>query len=146
MKKPLCIFLISVTLCLSGCKTQIGNDIEFNKADLLVSSQETSLYKIKYQFIMLSNNQVGWNWKQTVLLDNTEFNSGGKINAVNGSTISLYITIIEQDKIPDIANGEVELKLLNGSKTSTVITVLEGNGRYKGNTATWKFECCVNML
>ena len=146
MKKLLCVFLVSVMLCLLGCKIQIGNDIEFSEENNLASSQKMSLYKIEYKFIMLSNNQVGCDWKQTVLLDNMEFYSGGEINVVNGLTILLQIEIIEQDKIPDIGNGEVELKLLNGSKTSTVITVLEGDGRYKGNAATWKFECCANLI
>ena len=61
--------------------------------------------------------------------------------------LSIICTAIENDTVPDVGTGEIEISVKDLKKgknkfTQTVI-VTENRGRYLGNTAEWKFTITV---
>lgn len=104
------------------------------------------VYKFSVSYTLLSNNSVGNEWTKYIMYGNTSIQTGSTITKNINEKISLNIKIIEEDKIKDIGTGTVDIILSDGATASTVITVMENAGLYKGNTAKWKVDISVSLI
>lgn len=104
------------------------------------------IYQIDYEFIQKSNNSVGNRWQNTVTHNGLKFSSGQRITAAFHSVITLEVTVIERDSIPDKGQGTVSLVLTDGADNFTEIAVQENRGKYSGCTALWEFRCSATLI
>ena len=141
MKKTLCMLCVLV-LMLSACSEQarISTQQEQNYTQ--------GLYKLTIKRQKLSNHCVGNDWSFSYTCDGKPIKSGDIITCPLDvfKFQSIQIEICEDDKIPDIATGQVVFGLADGGEGSTEITVIEAGGNYAGNTAVWKITCTVKLV
>ena len=102
------------------------------------------------KYSITENNSVGNEWSMgKIFINGTEIAYGGQFTARVGDVVTVSFQIIEQDKdgddigtfsqdvtIPQVAAG-------SGFNCSGTATIREGQGRYKGNTAT--ASCQMNF-
>ena len=104
------------------------------------------IYRIEYEFSMLSNHSVGNSWDNTVVYNGRNIDSGDTITAELNSEITLQGIVTETDSIPDTAACHFTLQLKDGMVGVAQITVRENRGRYIGNTAIWNLKCTVTLI
>ena len=83
---------------------------------------------------LISNNSVGNDWCNTILINGSKIDLYKSIE-FNTHNLNAGILIVENDKIPDVGQKNVNLK--KGINTIN-IDVVENRGRYSGNVATWQ--------
>ena len=118
----------------------INNDIKNLK------KSTKGVYKIYTYTSRISNNHVGNEWFTEVTYNNKEIYSLEITAPYNSKYINLYATITEDDTIPDIGYGKINILLKDGNKKTTKINVVENRGRYYGNIAVWEFTCKVKLI
>ena len=101
---------------------------------------------------LISNDHVGNDWSLDVDLpgllslpglDPGRLPASGWVSLSAGSTLTVTVTITEDEKYPDIAEDTVTRKvtsadLRSGFDLVIPLTVVEDNGRYKGKKAEWE--------
>lgn len=134
MKRFICIFCL-VTLLLSACAVQEENYTQ-------------GLYKLTIKRQKISNDHVGNDWSFSYTCDGKPIKSGDFITCPLDvfKFQSIQVQIREDDKIPDIATGQVVFGVTDGGEGSAEITVIEDGGNYAGNTAVWKITCTVKLV
>ncbi len=107
------------------------------------AAYEESVYKIEFEFRLISNDSVGNEWEKCVYLNGKKIDSGEIINAKIEEFIVIKVEITENDKIPDSGSGSVQLSVKDGQSGSMKITVCENRGQYLGNAALWEFRYSI---
>lgn len=166
MKRIICIFLsaLLLTSCSKVELTQSSVNTENSSPQALsplpnIESVESSeqpkpekthgRFKIIISEELTHNPSVGNEWSVSYYINGEFFTKGEKyITAPLRPTedVRLDIEITEDDTLPDIGTGELEIILKDGYQCSTEISVTENKGRYYGNTAVWKVECRVVLV
>lgn len=147
MKKVLClIFTVSLVLLLNGCGEWQAAEPSSTTSAVIVDGAVADVYRITYQWTLLSNDCVGSDWRKGVTCNGQPINSGDTIAAAKGSRITVEGTAIEDDKYPDTGSGTIELPLEDGAQGSAHITVREDHGIYTGNIAEWTLSCHVDRV
>ena len=96
----------------------------------------------------ISNDHVGNDWSFTYTCDGEPIKSGHTLTCPLGifHFQHIQVQIQENDKIPDVASGQLVFGLCDGGRGSAVITVTESDGNYEGNTAVWRITCTVKLV
>lgn len=104
------------------------------------------IYQIDYSFNLIENNSVGNEWKKNFTLNNTNFNSGNTITMPLGSVATAEVSLIENDKHPDVISADFLIHLEDGLIFSELVTVTENYGQYKGSIAVWQVTIKVSLI
>ncbi|MEE1280517.1 MAG: hypothetical protein UHH95_06810 [Oscillospiraceae bacterium] len=107
---------------------------------------EESIYKIEFEFRMLSNDSVGNQWEKTVYINDREIKNGETITVKRAEEVAVKAVVVECDNIPDRGIGTIKLPIEDGESGFTKITVRENRGQYSGNTAQWEFRCSISAV
>ncbi len=107
-----------------------------------------NVYELKITATLLSNHSVGNDWVTRYTCNGEPMQKTTRLLLPIGTTeeVKVEATIIEQDKYPESGTGTLSASLCDGVETSTLITVKENRGRYKGHTATWEIVCTVTLV
>lgn len=116
-----------------------------NAIDSLTIATE-GVYQFTVSYTQISNNSVGNEWSKSLFYNGTYIQTGTTITKEFNEQISLNAMITENDKIQDIGTGKLNITLSDGASASTLITVRENAGRYKGNTAQWRVDVSVSLI
>ena len=104
------------------------------------------IYQINYSFNLIENNSVGNEWEKNFTLNNTNFNSGNTITMPLGSVTEAEVSLIENDKYPDVTSADLLIPLEDGTIISELVTVTENHGQYKGSIAVWQVTIKVSLI
>lgn len=106
------------------------------------------VYEIEISECCVYNDSVGNEWDiEYSCYGSTVYNGYcWKVPIDSTDKIYLDISVVENDKHPDKGKESVVIKLTDGFETAATITVLEGNGRYKDNKATWKITFTIKLV
>ena len=121
-----------------------GEKLEYVINNLQMATK--GIYQINYDFILQSNDSVGNEWQNTVILNGHEINSGDTVVAEFNSYITINGSVVEKDKMPDVGSGSIHCILKDSLEKSTKIHVSENCGRYSGNTAIWELSCSIKLI
>lgn len=116
---------------------------EFKSAADGLEFATKGIYRIDYDFDLISNDSVGSDWIKTVYLDNQNITDVNYVTAPFDTVASIKCTVIEEDKIRDVGRGSTSVTLRDGESGSVFISVRETNGRYTGNAAMWELRYSV---
>lgn len=139
---------------------------------LLIASFSDSVAASGKQFtiivkaILVSNNHVGEDWSIAYELNDEEYFTDkkddvtstykekpgycdayeiktGRIDLVQNTDLWIKITIVEDEKYPDISTETIEHKISasdykNGFNETVKVVVYENAGRFEGNKAVWE--------
>jgi len=105
------------------------------------------VYKIEYDFSLISNNNVGEEWGKTVVHNGQIIENGYCLTREFNKNESFKCFIIEDDNISDIGVGEIRICFKNEktTKEKITITVRENRGKYSGSVAKWNV-CLIATL
>lgn len=98
---------------------------------------------------VVSNRSVGKSWSHKVSTMGKTLAAGKSYKAKlkAGGTFDLLCTSTEKDSNPDVGTLTIPVEvsaLKNGTTTfAKTVTVVENGGRYKGNTAVWKYTITI---
>lgn len=134
MKKLLSLFTAMILLMCAGCQG-VSTAPTANTA---INTTVFKGYQISYEFELISNASVGNDWVKSIDADGSTLPNGKIFSADTQSPLYLSMTIMEDDKYPDVGRGSMSLSLEDGAVSSTQITVRENRGRFSGNTALWE--------
>ena len=103
------------------------------------------VFKIVFTEHLVSNDSVGNEWNLIYECDGVSVTEERRwtVERDTCQSIKIDITAIEIDTYSDYGYGEIVIPLKNGFQNSTVVTVTENMGRYRGNKATIKITCKV---
>lgn len=137
MKKFMALFLsLVLTVCLAAPALAAG----------------TAKYSITVKVVsvkVVSNHSVGNSWTHVATAMGKTLKAGKSCKATVKATdsISIVCTSTEKDSSPDIGTLTIPISISSlkmGTTTYTkTVTVVENKGRYKGNTAVWKYTVTV---
>ena len=107
-----------------------------------------NVYEMNITATQLSNDSVGREWSKTYWCKGEAIESKTRWTVPIGETsvLEVDIMITEHDKFPDVGRGALAVELSNGFESSTIITVTENKGAYKGNQAQWEIVCKVVLV
>ncbi|MCD4833774.1 MAG: hypothetical protein K8R31_08280 [Bacteroidales bacterium] len=117
---------------------------------LIVFSQQT----IKVQLVSISNisnNHVGNEWSHDVTVNNKLLSKHKNLEFSETDTLFIKVICNEYDeKYPDFGHNSriIDINKIDLSKEYTFtieVTVIENGGRYKGNTAKWKYSFKISL-
>lgn len=126
-------FLFDILLCLTSCSEK-----KYTHEEYMILIRAEQIY----------NDSVGSEWSKEFKLEGDLIQSGDTIQIPIGSktTKTLDIIITEKDDWPDVGSGSISILIEDGYETSAEITVIEDQGRFKGNKAKWKITCTVRHV
>ena len=124
----------------------INAKVDLEEAIQNLKFASRGIYQIDYSYSLIKNNSVGNEWNKMVKINNTSFDSGNLLTMSLNSIVKVNITIIEDDKNPDMTSVDLSLTLENESIISKNITITEDDGRYKGSEAVWQIIFKVTLL
>ena len=106
------------------------------------------VYEVTITSTEIFNNHVGNNWYERYSCDGKPFVNGEKWTVPLGTaqTLTIDVTVTENDVWPDVGYSSLSVDLKEAFKTSTIVTVTENKGRYKGNCAQWEINCTVKLV
>lgn len=125
---------------LDAAKKDLQNSID----SLTIATK--GVYQFSVSFTELSNNSVGKEWSKALYYNGMNIQTGSTLTKNLNEKISLNAIIKENDRLADIGTGRIELTLVDGATASSIITVIENAGRYKGNTAQWRVDVSVSLI
>ncbi|MBE6805308.1 MAG: hypothetical protein E7526_02120 [Ruminococcaceae bacterium] len=102
-------------------------------------------YQIKIETICIENNNVGSEWSKIFIMDGQEISNKHRIKVPKGEIVekTMNVKITEHDKYSDSACVDMNFLLRKNERVVKTVKVIEDNGRYKGNTASWKIKISV---
>lgn len=109
------------------------------------SNYTHEVFKVVITESFVSNDSVGNEWDFIYECDGVSVTEERRWTVERDACqrIKIDITAIERDTYSDYGYGEIVIQLKNGFQNSTVVTVTENMGRYRGNKATIKITCKV---
>lgn len=131
--------ICALVIGLVGCSVQ---EIEVQ------TTPTHNVYEMNITATQLSNDSVGREWSKTYWCKGEAIESKTRWTVPIGTTkiVEVEAVITERDKFPDVGNGVLTVELKDGFETSTVITVVENKGVYRGNQAQWEVVCKVALV
>ena len=141
MKRYICLLCV-LALCLSACS--VSEQISTTCG----GSYDYGIYELTFKTKKISNHCVGLNWSFAYTYQDEIIKSGFRIplSLTLFMFLPIDVEVRENDKIDDVGTGRLYVPLYDGGSCKTEITVMEMNGRYKGNTAIWEIACEVKMV
>ncbi len=84
---------------------------------------------------------------KTYEMDGDIITSGKRITAPLDSKIekTVNIIIIEKDKHSDRSEKGIDIVIEDKERVTSTLTVVENNGRFKGNRAVWQIDISVYL-
>ena len=136
----LCLLLIGIGAC---CAEQAFPQIE--------EAQSVATYKISYTKAVIKNNSVGNEFSGYLTYDKADVYNDTYIEVPsNKRSFKLKVIAIEYDDgSSDKGSKSIRFNSLQPGETQTKtikVTIRENGGRYKGNTATMKFEITIKRI
>lgn len=140
MRRYLSLLCVILALSLIGCAEQTKQ-----VTDPIYTN---GVYEVSISASLLHNNSVGNDWQQVFTCEGSPVGNRERwtVPLDTVKTVVIDTTIREEDKWPDIGSGSLSVDLVDGFTTSTVFTVTENKGRYRGNTAEWEIACSVTLV
>ena len=143
-------FLLLLLTACSAKSNQTDTALPNNSTQTLEEQTlcNTNTYELHITTSLLCNNSVGNDWVKAYTSEGAPIADGKQwtVPCNTTKTVTIDITITEKDKIEDVGTGSISVALFDGSEVSTVITVTEGQGRYRGNIAQWEVLCTVEKV
>ncbi len=104
-------------------------------------SKTHGVYKVNITAEILINNSVENEWEHIYTYNGQKIYNGFELTKKleDNDNITILITVIENDKYPDIAQDYISITIQSGEIASKCITVYENKGAFKGNCAIWKY-------
>ncbi len=102
-------------------------------------------YQINIETVCIENNNIGSEWSKVFIIDGQEISDKYRIKVQKGEIVekTMNVKITEHDKYSDSACVDMNFLLRKNERVVETVKVIEGNGRYKGNTARWKIKVSV---
>ena len=138
MRRIFCLLCAFAVGCL-GCAVQ-NNEVQ--------EIPTHNVYEMTITATQLSNDSVGQEWSEMYTCEGESIYGNKRWTLPIGTTkiVEVEAVITERDKFPDVGNGVLTVELKDGFETSTVITVVENKGVYRGNQAQWEVVCKVALV
>ena len=154
MKKFISLLCGIAVLLLTGCgqQAQVYHAILSSEAMRSAQQQEPQytegIYEVKFFAELLSNDSVGNDWSIEYTCAGERISSGKQWTAALDcvQTVTVDVTVTEDDKWPDTGTGSFLVDLQDGFETSSTIIVTEDQSRYKDHTAQWKITCKTTLV
>lgn len=126
----MCVIAIMFSFC--GCESNYTHEV----------------YEVEITAEEIYNHHVGNDWKKYYSCNGENIKSGDRCTIPRGKneTRKIDITIMEEDKWPDVETDSITVSLEDNFTTSATILVTENKGKYKGNSAQWKITCKVKLV
>lgn len=104
-------------------------------------SKTHGVYKVNITAELLINNSVGNEWEHNYTYNGQKIHNGFETTKrlEDNDCITILITVIENDRYPDISQDYITVNIQSGETTTKCITVYENKGAFKGNYAIWKY-------
>ena len=141
MKQSVCIVCL-LTLFLSACSVP-------EPAPTIPEGNYTcGIYQLTFKTKKISIDCVGSDWSFTYTHNGQTIKSGYTITqSLEVFTFqSIGVEVRENDKIDDVGTSTLVVAICEGGSGKTEVTVIETDGRYKGNTAVWEISCEVKLV
>ena len=153
MRKFISLLCGIAVLLLTGCGQQAQVYHAILSSEAMRSAQQEPLYtegiyEVNFSAELLSNDSVGNDWRIEYTCAGERISSGKQWTAALNcvQTVTVDVTVTEDDKWPDTAAESFSVDLQDGFETFVTITVTEDQSRYKDHTAQWKINCKTTLV